>query len=293
MKPGKKETILYAGIMALLLFNAVSGNAQIANTISAADKVYGLSKFWQEVNYNFVYLNKVDRKVWDSTYKALIPQVQATANDYEYYRLLQKFCALLNDGHTNIYQPKIEGLQIIQNMFGDHLVVVKRIDGKAIIIRSWKKDQSVLPAGSEIVEVNVLSDIYAKEDLAIEKNRGKRVLSDEEITMVWKAIDESKALLKNKIFLKLCLMYGCRNGELRKALKSDFDLKRKVWIVPVENNKVGKKTGREIVRPILPEMEELIVEAMSLNDSEYFLTNDDDVTPMGHGSSNSLAANVM
>ncbi|MDR0080732.1 integrase, partial [Acinetobacter baumannii] len=89
----------------------------------------------------------------------------------------------------------------------------------------------------------------AKEDLGIEKNRGKRVLSDEEITMVWKAIDESKALLKNKIFLKLCLMYGCRNGELRKALKSDFDLKRKVWIVPVENNKVGKKTGREIVRP--------------------------------------------
>lgn len=177
-------------------------------------------------------------------------------------------------------------LAILEELAEEVPSIAERILTNAKQVLKWAKKR-------EIVEVNVLSDIYAKEDLGIEKNRGKRVLTDEEITMVWKAIDESKALLKNKIFLKLCLMYGCRNGELRKALKSDFDLKRKVWIVPVENNKVGKKTGREIVRPILPEMEELIVEAMLLNDSEYFLTNDDDVTPMGHGSSNSLAANVM
>ena len=36
-------------------------------------------------------------------------------------------------------------------------------------------------------------------------------------------------------------MFGCRNGELRKAKKTDFDLKRKVWVVPVVNNKTGKK----------------------------------------------------
>ncbi|MCF3107463.1 peptidase S41 [Niabella sp. CC-SYL272] len=130
------------------------GNAQIANTISAADKVYGLSKFWQEVNYNFVYLDKIDRKAWDSTYKALIPQVQETKNDYEYYRLLEKFCAMLNDGHTNIFRPQIKGLQIMQNAFGDHLVVVKQVAGKPVIVRSWKKDQLILPVGSEIVEVN-------------------------------------------------------------------------------------------------------------------------------------------
>ena len=58
-----------------------------------------------------------------------------------------------------------------------------------------------------------------------------------------------------------------------------------VWVVPVDNNKVGKKTGREIIRPILPEMEELIVDAMYHNDSEYFLTNDNDLTPMGNAAS--------
>lgn len=177
-------------------------------------------------------------------------------------------------------------LAILEELAEEVPSIADRILTNAKQVLKWAKKR-------ELLEINVLSDIYAKEDLGIQKNRGKRFLSDEEITMVWKAIDESKALLKNKIFLKLCLMYGCRNGELRKALKTDFDLKRKVWIVPVEKNKVGKKTGREIVRPILPAMEELIVEAMSLNNSEYFLTNDDDVTPMGHGSSNSLAANVM
>lgn len=177
-------------------------------------------------------------------------------------------------------------LAILEELAEEVPSIADRILTNAKQVLKWAKKR-------ELLEINVLSDIYAKEDLGIQKNRGKRFLSDEEIAMVWKAIDESKALLKNKIFLKLCLMYGCRNGELRKALKTDFDLKRKVWIVPVEKNKVGKKTGREIVRPILPAMEELIVEAMSLNNSEYFLTNEDDVTPMGHGSSNSLAANVM
>lgn len=138
----------------VLLFMGHFSFGQIANSISATDKVYGLSKFWQEVNYNFVYLDKVDKKAWDSAYKALIPQVQQTKNDYEYYRLLDKFCALLKDGHTNIYWPRIEGLKYIQNAFGDYLVVLKRLQGKVVVIRTFKKDSQKIPVGSEIVEVN-------------------------------------------------------------------------------------------------------------------------------------------
>ncbi len=49
-----------------LLLLAFKSYSQIPNTLTPADKVYGLSKFWQEVNYNFGYLNKVDRTMWDS-----------------------------------------------------------------------------------------------------------------------------------------------------------------------------------------------------------------------------------
>lgn len=177
-------------------------------------------------------------------------------------------------------------LAILEDLTENVPSIAERVLTNAKQILKWAKKR-------ELIEVNPLSDIYAKEDLGIEKNRVKRVLNDEEIKMVWMAIEESKTLPKNKIFMKLCLMYGCRNGELRSAKKKDFDLKKKVWVVPVDNNKVGKKTGREIIRPILPAMEELIVEAMHHNNSEYFLTNDNDVTPMGNGASIALPANIM
>ena len=177
-------------------------------------------------------------------------------------------------------------LAVLEDLTENIPSIAERILTNAKQVLKWAKKR-------ELIEVNPLSDIYAKEDLGIEKNRVKRVLSDEEITMVWKAISESKTLPKNKIFMKLCLMFGCRNGELRSARKKDFDLKKKVWVVPVDNNKVGKKTGREIIRPILPEMEELIIEAITLNDTEYFLTNDNAETPMGNGASIALPANVM
>ncbi|WP_023270267.1 tyrosine-type recombinase/integrase [Acinetobacter gyllenbergii] len=177
-------------------------------------------------------------------------------------------------------------LAILEELAEEIPSIAERVLTNAKQVLKWARKR-------ELLEINVLSDIYAKEDLGIEKNRGTRFLDDDEITMVWKAIDGSNTLPKNKVFLKLCLMFGCRNGELRKAKKSDFDLKKKIWVVPVANNKTGKKTGREIVRPITPEMEILIVEAMEYNNTEYFLTNDEDVTPMSNGASNALPANIM
>jgi len=130
--------------------------AQLPDSIPAADKVYGLSKFWQEVNYNFVYLDKVDRKAWDSTYKTLITQVQQTTNDYDYYRLLLKFCALLKDGHTNIWYPAYINNMLLTKMFGDYWFGLQNIEGKAIVTATLKTKIKELPIGSEIIEVNGL-----------------------------------------------------------------------------------------------------------------------------------------
>lgn len=164
----KKKKLLSRLIITLLLSLAgIKSYPQIANTLSPADKVFGLSKFWQEVNYNFVYLNKINRSSWDSTYKALIPQVEATKNDYDYYRLLEKFCALLKDGHTEIIVPPIEGVNYMFNTFGDYLLILKRVDNKVIIKRTWKKDIEKFPLGSEIIEVNGLpTEQFMKDSVA-------------------------------------------------------------------------------------------------------------------------------
>jgi C-terminal processing protease CtpA/Prc len=164
----RKMNLLPRLILILLLsLTGIKSHLQIANSISSADKVYGLSKFWQEVNYNFVYLNKINRSSWDSAYKALIPQVTATRNDYDYYRLLEKFCALLKDGHTEITVPPIEGVNYMNNTFGEYLIVLKRVDNKVIIKRTWKKDIEKFPLGSEIIEVNGLpTEQYIRDSVA-------------------------------------------------------------------------------------------------------------------------------
>ncbi|MEO0436277.1 MAG: integrase family protein [Pseudomonadota bacterium] len=74
-----------------------------------------------------------------------------------------------------------------------------------------------------LAPANPLADIYAQEDLQIQKRATDRCLSDEEIKMLWLAVDNSRITPKNKLFVKLCLIYACRNGELRQAEKQHFD----------------------------------------------------------------------
>ncbi|MFN3840688.1 MAG: peptidase S41, partial [Cyclobacteriaceae bacterium] len=142
-------------LLLIVLANLTFG--QIPNKISKEEKVYGLSKFWQEVNYNFVYFSKVDKKEWNDLYLKLIREVQETKNDYEYYRLLQRFCAFLRDGHTNIWFPQEIQNDIYISNFGDYKLILTNIEGKAIItqVNLSKKDE--LPIGTEITKVNGVS----------------------------------------------------------------------------------------------------------------------------------------
>jgi C-terminal processing protease CtpA/Prc len=141
------------------LLALLSTCVQAQNKISPTDKVLGLSKFWMEVNYNFVYLENIGREKWDSAYAAAIPKVLETPGDYEYYRELQRFCALLKDGHTNVFGPFEEG----NSSFGEYRIGLRNFQNRAIIagVNLSKKDE--LPIGSEIVEVNgMVTQDYVK-----------------------------------------------------------------------------------------------------------------------------------
>jgi C-terminal processing protease CtpA/Prc len=138
----------------LFLLLALNLSGQLPNTLKPAEKVFGLSKFWQEVNYNFVYLDKTDRAKWDNEYLQLITTVQNTKNDYEYYRELQKFCAMLKDGHTNVFMPQVMSIGISSTLFGDYQLFLENIDGKAIVTRINLSRKDEIPIGSEVVEVN-------------------------------------------------------------------------------------------------------------------------------------------
>ena len=140
---------------ALLLFTTTL-LAQAPNSLSRADRLYAVSRFWQEVNYNFVFLDKVDRQQWDSLYKETLLRCQETASDYEYYLLLQKLCASLKDGHTNVYFPNEVAKNLYTTSFGPYRFFITYFDQKYIITRVNASKKEEVPVGSEIVEVNGL-----------------------------------------------------------------------------------------------------------------------------------------
>lgn len=52
----------------------------------------------------------------------------------------------------------------------------------------------------------------------------------------------------------MLLFYGCHVDELRLAKKSDFDVQKNIWYIPIENHKMGTRSRKAIVRPIIPEI---------------------------------------
>lgn len=152
MKTKLLLTILILGLSTLI-------SAQVAkhppckplpNTISVVDKVYFLSYFWSEVKYNFVFFDELDF-CWDSLFRATIPKVIATKNDFEFYRVIQRFAASLGDGHTEIF----DGNQFFNYI--DYVPFLGRFVGNNFYITSVRKPfDEILPPGSKVIEVNGL-----------------------------------------------------------------------------------------------------------------------------------------
>jgi integrase len=146
----------------------------------------------------------------------------------------------------------------------------------------------------KLIKYNVLSDVNAKADLNIVKKVKVRSLSDEEIKMLYDALDHSRMAPKNRLYIKLCLIYGCRNGELRLSKKRDFDFESMIWTVPPENHKTGKATGRPLLRPITDDIKELVQQCFLLNEKgEYLFSNSGASTIMGRSASLALPYNIM
>jgi integrase len=145
-----------------------------------------------------------------------------------------------------------------------------------------------------LITTNALAGISAKADLNIVKRSGTRSLSDDEIGYLFLALAGSRMAAKNKCFIRLCLIYGCRSGELRLAKKADFDFDKQVWTIPAANHKTGKATGKPLLRPIVPATQVILEDCFNLTTGDYLFTNAGSKTkPMGQSASLSLPYNLM
>ncbi|MER0354950.1 tyrosine-type recombinase/integrase [Vibrio vulnificus] len=114
-----------------------------------------------------------------------------------------------------------------------------------------------------LLKYNVLRELK-KTDVGEPTTQKKSKQDVDGVKALWKAIDEITTHESHKNFLRLMLIFANRSNELRLAKKRDFDLKKMVWTVPAENNKVRKKNGGAIRRAIPPLAEKIIREQMAL-----------------------------
>ena len=125
---------------------------EIPENLTDVEKIYGLSKVWKEADKNFVFFDQVPNLNWDSTYQLFIPKVLETSTTYEYYKVLQRFCSLLNDGHTRVYVPR--PLRKIHEF--PPPVWAELINGKVFIneIQNDTVKRQGISVGMEIIEID-------------------------------------------------------------------------------------------------------------------------------------------
>ncbi len=87
------------------LWETAAFRTPFQENLTDTEKIAGLSKFWSEVKYNFIYTDKLRALDWDKQYFDYIPRILATKSTAEYYQVLRELCAKLEDGHTNVYPP--------------------------------------------------------------------------------------------------------------------------------------------------------------------------------------------
>lgn len=146
------KKLLYIIVSVCSMNSQVS--AQKTSTLSTDEKLYGLSKFWSEANYNFVYMYKVDPVQWDSAYRAAITNVQTTEDDFSYYRELQKLCGILKDGHTQVFLPDAVQEKLMTTNFGKYRIFLSYIEGRVVVSNVNRSMEKEIPVGSQVISVN-------------------------------------------------------------------------------------------------------------------------------------------
>lgn len=137
-------SIVYKGDTIQSCLNSTN---EIENSLSKTDKLFALSSFWSEAKYNFVFYDQLNFN-WDSLYKAYIPLVENTKNDFEFYNVINRFARMLKDGHTGVNYSKwgtySTSIPVNLRYFNDTMYVCS---GPENFIKN-------IPLGSKILEIN-------------------------------------------------------------------------------------------------------------------------------------------
>ena len=137
--------------LSLVVLPALAGDAGPPTPPTEAERMLGLARLWKEADYNFVFFDHVPEVDWDAAFAAYAPQVREARDAFTYYRLLQRFAALLRDGHTGVQFPR----ELDLSRFVDVPPVwLEAVGSRALVTNVEAGLEGRLPIGAEVLAVD-------------------------------------------------------------------------------------------------------------------------------------------
>jgi C-terminal processing protease CtpA/Prc len=148
-EPSRQELLARDGI---IWGSAAAWGVPFQENLGEDAKIAGLSRLWMEVKINFPNFAAVPDLDWDKTFVDFLPQVRATASTYEYYKTLQRMCALLKDGHSEVFLPQ----ELAGRMEADLPLRIDLIENRVFVTRvdSRPLEADGITPGLEILAVD-------------------------------------------------------------------------------------------------------------------------------------------
>jgi integrase len=215
----------------------------------------------------------VIREWWEKAVKKSQVRADELLRSFEIYVFPKIGMLPHNDTHLHVW------LSLLEDVSKNKPTIAARILRYAKTAHRWGIRRGIITA-------NPLSDLSSV-DLGVKNKQGDRVLSDDEISLLFRLIDDKKYNPRNRLIIKLALLFGCRIGELLKAKITDFDFESGVWTVPPENHKTGNRSNKPLTRPIIEPAKAMIFAAISMSGGVYLFTTSDG-SPMIEGSQGSI-----
>ena len=146
------KTELLTDLLSVLASNILQENQMIyakVDQLSSEERLFGFVHFWTEVKYNFAFFDQVPELDWDQVLIDWIPKISKEQTNEEYYDNLSNICALLRDGHTNIYPPPY-----LSGYKSSPLIELKHVNHKAIVVGYDSTLSDQIQLGAEVLNVD-------------------------------------------------------------------------------------------------------------------------------------------
>ena len=125
--------------------------------LTREERISGLEKLWKAVKHNFAWFDQVPDLDWDKALQEYLPRAAREQTNAEYYKLLQEFLALLQDGHTSVGLKGYNWGRHMWQMMEAPPISIQNIRGKAVIVGLAETDEikeADLSPGTEITKVD-------------------------------------------------------------------------------------------------------------------------------------------